>query len=420
MPPAMSPPPTRPSPLPPFAQRAWGAAIASGAWGDWRWQVQSRLTSVGAILDLLGEEFPVAPAVREAMERAGAPGKVSVTPCYLALARPDDPRDPILPQVLPDPAEAEADGSPDPFEEEGLQIARGVVHRYPDRALLLLTNYCSTLCRHCMRRREWEGRFERLTDDEVEAAVAAIAARPGIRDVLLSGGDPLNLPPAWIGRVLRRLRECCDLDVLRIGSRVPVTLPQRVDDELLGALAPAAPLFLNTHFNHAREVTAESAAAVARLSRAGVVVSNQGVLLRGVNDTVRDLLELSRALLRAGLRAYYLHHCDPVQGVRHFRVGLARGIGLVRSLQGKVSGLGIPRLMVDLPGGAGKVQADGPELLGRRGDRFEYRSPITGGAVEVDGSEGTFAGAGAWRAAAPRPERGEPGRDPGRVREAAR
>src|SRR5262249_680184 len=172
--------------------------------------------------------------------------------------------------------------------------------------------------------------FRRLSDEEVDRAIDAIATRPEIRDVLLSGGDPLNLAPAFLGRVLLRLRERCDLDCLRIGSRVPVTLPHRIDAELLPALAPdlpparepVAPLFLNTHFNHARELADDSVAALARLARAGVVVSNQGVLLRGVNDSPEDLLALSRALLRAGLRAYYLHQCDPVAGVRHFRVGL--------------------------------------------------------------------------------------------------
>jgi len=402
--------------LPAFAQRAWGEAVLSGAWDSWTWQQQHRLSSVGAILDVLGADFPVAAATRAAMEavaspRAGEPPKVGVTPCYLALADPADPRDPILPQVLPDPAESATDGgAPDPFEEEALEIVPGVVHRYGDRALFLLTNWCTTLCRHCMRKREWEGRFRTLSDEEVDRAIDAIAARPEIRDVLLSGGDPLNLAPAFLGRVLARLRERCDLDCLRIGSRVPVTLPQRIDAELLAALAPAAPLWLNTHFNHARELSADSIAAVARLTRAGVVVSNQGVLLRGVNDTPDDLLALSRALLRAGLRAYYLHQCDPVAGVRHFRVGLARALELVRSLNGRVSGLAIPRLMVDLPGGGGKVQADGPQLRERRGERFVYRSPIDGRDVEVDGSEGTFGGAGSWlvegvagRRYAPRP-----------------
>jgi lysine 2,3-aminomutase len=391
------------SSFPAFARHAWGEAIESGDFDDWRWQMRHRLTSASAILDVLGADFPVEPSTRAAIERAAQSTPVSATPCYLALADPQDPRDPILPQVLPDPAEAEPDGEPDPFREEELEIAKGVVHRYPDRALLLLTSFCSTLCRHCMRKREWPApgdRFERLGDAEVDAAVAAIAARPRIRDVLLSGGDPLNLPAAYVGRVLLLLRERCDLDVLRIGSRVPVTLPQRVDDELLAALEPAVPLYLNTHFNHAREVTPQSAAAVRRLARAGVIVSNQGVLLRGVNDREEELLGLSRALLRAGLRAYYLHQCDPVRGVRHFRVGLARAIDLVRSLHGRVSGLGIPRLMVDLPGGAGKVQADGPDLVERRGEMFVYRGPLTRRLVEVDGSEGSFAGAGSWRARA--------------------
>ena len=398
--------------LPPFARRAWSSALASGEFHDWKWQLAHRLTSVAAILDLLGDDFPIDPATRAAMERVGARSEVSVTPCYLALADPADPRDPILAQVLPDPAELLVDGSPDPFREEELEIAKGVVNRYADRALFLLTNFCSTLCRHCMRKREWpEGdgaarqSFSRLSDSEVDVAVAAIAARPAIRDVLLSGGDPLNLAPSYVGRIVRLLREKCDLDVLRIGSRVPVTLPQRIDDELLEALAPAAPIYLNTHFNHAREVTPDSAAAIGRLQRAGVIVSNQGVLMRGVNDTADDLLALSRALLKAGVRSYYLHHCDPVQGVRHFRVALPRALELIASLGGRVTGLGIPKLMVDLPGGGGKVQADGPALREQRGTTFVYRSPIDGRDIEVDGSEGTFAGVGSWRAASVPPTR---------------
>lgn len=382
--------------LPAYVPDAWRAALAEGPWHDWRWQHGARLVGVDAVLDALGGAAVFDAGVIQGMRRAGAEFPVSVTPYYLALANPADSRDPILPQVLPDPDEAVADGSLDPFAEQDKMVAPGLVHRYPDRALFLLTNYCSTLCRHCMRKREWQRPFTRLSDAEVDDAVTAIVARPSIRDVLLSGGDPFNLPPRYLGRVLRRLRDSTDLDCLRFGSRVPVTMPQRIDDELLDELAPAAPLFLNTHFNHAREVTAAAVAAVRRLTQVGVVVSNQGVLLRGVNDTDEDLLALCRALLRAGVRAYYLHHCDPVQGARHFRVGLARGRGLVQSLAGQVSGLAIPRFVVDLPGGAGKVSADGPELLRVEGDLHVYRSPLTGAEVGVDGSEGTFGGVGSW------------------------
>src|SRR5262249_31079782 len=152
------------------ARRAWSQALASGEWNDWSWQHRARLTSVDAVLDVLGEEFPIASSVRAAMRGAAAASRVSVTPYYLALADPSDPRDPILPQVLPDPAEAEGDGEPDPFHEEELQIAPGVVHRYPDRALFLLTNFCTTLCRHCMRKREWQRRFERLSDAQADDA----------------------------------------------------------------------------------------------------------------------------------------------------------------------------------------------------------------------------------------------------------
>ena len=373
------------------AHRPWNARTA-----PWKEQVRSRLVDVDSIVQFFEGRLRLRADALEGMRRAAAAYPVATTPYYLSLADPEDPRDPILAQVLPDPAEAAEGGEPDPFQELELEIAPGVVHRYPDRALFLLTNYCSTLCRHCMRKREWGRRFSRLTDDQVEVGVAAIAARPQIRDVLLSGGDPLNLAPAFVGRVLAQLRSRCRLDVVRFGSRVPVTLPMRLDDAWIAALEPHTPLFLNTHFNHAREVSAEAGAAVRRLQRAGVVVSNQAVLLRGVNDDETALLELSFALLRVGVRAYYLHHCDPVQGARHMRVGLRRGRELVRRMRGRVTGLGMPRFVVDLPGGGGKVDADGSSLLRVEDDVHVYRSPLHGKEVRVDGSEGSFKGLASW------------------------
>lgn len=381
---------------PEFIRRAFGDALQGHDWNSAQWQERQRLRSVAEVLDVLGNDFRVRPEVQAGMERAAATFPVSVTPYYLSLARPEDPRDPILPQVLPDPAEVETPGLPDPFLEAELEVAPGLVHRYPDRALFLLTNYCATLCRHCMRKREWRRPFTRRSDPEVRAAVEEIARRPQIRDVLLSGGDPLNLGTLFLGRVLAQLRPIAHLDCIRFGSRVPVTEPFRVDADLLEVLRSNAPLFLNSHFNHAREITAEACVAIRRLTQAGVVVSNQAVLLRGVNDEAGALLDLSRALLRAGVRAYYLHHCDPVHGARHFRVGLQRGLDLVGSLAGRVSGLAIPRFVVDLPGGAGKVLADGAGLRGRSGDVYRFESPIDGSLVEVDGSEGGFGGTGSW------------------------
>ncbi len=383
--------------LPRFIERAFGKAIESGEWWSWDWQVRHRLASVDSVLEVLDGELAIRPSIVEGMRQAERRFRVSVTPCYLALATPRDPRDPILPQCLPDPCEASrAEGDLDPFMEKDLEVAPGLVHRYPDRALLVLTNFCSTLCRHCMRKREWQRRFDRLTDAQVDEAVAAIVARPKIRDVLLSGGDPLNLPPAFLGRVLGKLRRAADLDCIRLGSRIPVTLPMRVDDEMLRALEPHAPLYLNTHFNHAREVSPESVAAVRRLQVAGVVVSNQAVLLRGVNDRAEDLLQLARALLRAGIRAYYLHQCDPVEGATQFRVGLNRGVELVASLAGKVSGLAIPHYVVDLPGGEGKVAAAGPHLRRRSPEEWIYQSPLSGRLVAIDATEGTYGGVADW------------------------
>lgn len=382
--------------IPEFIRRRYEPALRSGEWNDWAWQQRHRLTSVEQILEVLGSSLVVAPGVRAGMQAAAALYPIATSPYYLSLARPDDPRDPILPQVLTDPAELSGDGRPDPFLEADLEISPGVVHRYPDRALFLLTNLCSTLCRHCMRKREWLQPFRRLSDEDMRAGVEAIAARPEIRDVLLSGGDPLHLGTPFLDRVLTLLRAHPRLDCIRFGSRAPVTEPQRVDEPLLAVLERHAPLFLNTHFNHARELTPESLRAVRLLTRAGVVVSNQAVLLRGVNDRATDLLELSRGLLRAGVRAYYLHHCDPVHGARHFRVSLSRGLDLVRSLSGKVSGLAIPRFVVDLPDGGGKVDAHLGRRLSGPEERYEFVSPLSGQAAVLDASEGTFSGVGGW------------------------
>jgi lysine 2,3-aminomutase len=248
----------------------------------------------------------------------------------------------------------------------------------------VLTNFCSTLCRHCMRKRAWQEPWSALSEDEVAKSVAYVAAHPEIRDVLVSGGDPLNLSPKLLRAVLGGLRRIPHLDLVRVGSRVPVTLPQRIDREMLEALGQGAPLSLNTHFNHAREVTPEAHEACARLAAAGVLLGNQAVLLRGVNDSEQALLELSRALLRAQVRPYYLHHGDPVAGTTHFQVPLERGRELVRSLYGKITGLGIPRYVVDLPGGGGKVPVDLGFERGREAGGTVFWSPLLERPVRVD------------------------------------
>jgi len=348
-------------------------------WADWRWHVRHGIRSRDALLEALGsrQALPAGDLDPSARFPAG------VTPYYLSLVDPSDRDDPILKQILPVGEELERRGQEreDPFEEDRFSPVPGVVHRYPDRALIIPTNYCATLCRHCFRKRSWAEGFFRLDDRALSRAVEYVRSRPEVRDVIVTGGDPLHLRLDSLVRLLEGLRSVPHLEVLRIASRTPVTLPQRIDEEAASALARVRPLWFLTHFNHARELTPEAAVALRRLIDRGLTVQNQAVLLRGVNDSTEAQLLLSRGLLKLGVRPYYLHCADPVAGAGHFRLPVERALEIVRGLYGKISGLGIPRLVVDLPGGKGKVPLAPDFQTGRDGDRIWFLSPIDGGPV---------------------------------------
>ncbi len=263
------------------------------------------------------------------------------------------PGDPIWRQCVPDPLELADDGQhPDPLDEERLSPVPGLIHRYPDRAVLLVSNRCAVYCRFCMRKRQVGCGAVGL---DMERAIAYLAATPQIRDVVLSGGDPLLLPADQLHSLLGRLRTIPHLEIIRIGSRVPVTAPGLITPALCRMLAEHHPLYLNTHFNHPRELTGEAAQACCLLADAGIPLGNQTVLLRGINDQHAVLEQLFSGLLRLRVRPYYLHQMDLVKGTAHFRTPLVRGMELIAGLRGKVSGLAIPHFVVDLPGGQGKV-----------------------------------------------------------------
>lgn len=358
------------------------AAARTPQWGDWRWQMRHRIRTLGALLDTLQLGPSLVTADEELLRRF----PVGVTPYYLSLADPYDPHDPILQQVLPIPSEAVAGGqeTADPFEEQALSPVKGIVHRYPDRALVVPTNFCATLCRHCFRKRSWADGFFVLNGAELERAIEYIRARPGIRDVLVTGGDALHLREELLGPLLVALRGIAHVEVLRVATRVPVTLPQRIDAAMLDLLAAVRPLWLITHFNHAIEVSPQAAQALRALLDRGITVQNQTVLLRGVNDSVDAQLELSRALLRLGVRPYYLHLADPVAGAGHFRLPIERGQEIVRGMFGKIAGFGIPRLIVDLPGGKGKVPVMPSFAVDAAGRAIRFTSPIDGSVVDYE------------------------------------
>lgn len=263
------------------------------------------------------------------------------------------PHDAIWQQCVPSLHELEdTDQLPDPLDEERLSPVPGLIHRYPDRAVLLVSNRCATYCRFCMRKRQ-VGYSEGDTD--LPAALEYIAATPQLRDIVLSGGDPLMLSDGQLQTILSDLRKIPHVEIIRIGSRMPVTEPSRITPQLCRMLAEHHPLYLNTHFNHPMELTAEAAQACRLLADAGISLGNQTVLLKGINDDSMVLRELMTGLLRMRVRPYYLHQMDLVQGTAHFRTPLDHGRQLIGSLRGQISGMAIPHFVVDLPGGKGKV-----------------------------------------------------------------
>jgi lysine 2,3-aminomutase len=329
--------------------------------GDWREQLRSAVRSV----DELARALVLTEAELDGARRAESAGlPLSITRYYLELCDRHDPTCPIRRQVVPRIDEArEAPGDlVDPLGEAAHEIVPGLVQRYPDRALLVTTDHCAIYCRFCTRSRIVGGGQGAINQAALGRAVEAIAARPAIRDVILSGGDPLTLSTERLVRIVASIRAIPHVEVIRIATRVPVCLPSRVDTELVDALKPFHPLWLMTHFNHPRELTGSAERACAALADGGFPVMNQSVLLAGVNDDAGVLEQLFRGLVRWRVRPYYLLQMDPARGTSHLRTPLQRGIDIMAALQGRLSGIALPKLVVDTPGGMGKVPV-GPEWI---------------------------------------------------------
>ncbi|MFT5683558.1 MAG: lysine 2,3-aminomutase [Myxococcota bacterium] len=334
---------------------------------DWRWQLRNQYrtrTQLEAVFPLTGEE-------RAAIDLLTDRFQLGITPYYLSLMDPDDPDCPIRRQAIPRLAEGitHPGESADPLAEERDMPVPGITHRYPNRALLYVTHLCAVYCRHCTRRRKVSNPTTHTPPEKLDAAVRWLADHPEVDDVVLSGGDPLSLSDARLDRLLTQIRP--HVSIIRIGSRHPTTMPQRITPALCAVLAKHPPIFVMTHFNHPRECTPQAARACQMLVDAGCVLSNQTVLMRGINDDVATLDALHRWLLAQRCRPYRLYHCDFTEGVRHFRVPLGHGLELMDALRGPSSGLAMPEYMVDLPGGHGKVVVrEGV----RTGTRWTFRS----------------------------------------------
>ncbi|MGE0867660.1 MAG: KamA family radical SAM protein [Kofleriaceae bacterium] len=371
-------PPANPPPRPSVRR----ADVDDAKWLDWRWQLGHMLTTA----DELASVVELSATERAGLAASARLFRVGLTPYYASLMDPAHASCPIRMQAIPHPEEANVRDEElrDPLGEDSHLAAPCVVHKYPDRVLFLVVDRCGIYCRHCNRRR-LVGGDEPPTTADLEAGLDYIARTTRIRDVLLSGGDPLLLSTRRLDYLLGRLRAIDHVETIRIGTRLPVVCPMRIDDELVAMLRRHHPLFINTHFNHLKELTPLARAACERMVDAGIPVGNQTVLLRGVNSSVTSLRALMRGLLRSRVRPYYLFQGDTVLGTDHLRTPVETAMDLYRGLRGWMNGMAVPHLVLDAPGGGGKVpivpsyieQLDEQRVIVRtyRGARIEYPQP---------------------------------------------
>ena len=328
------------------------AEVPDEKWNNWRWQLSNRINTPAEFEKVI----PLTESERKALS---APHlfRVDITPYFISLINPEDPDDPIRKQVVPTAQEMVPFTAmmEDSLAEDRHSPVPGLVHRYPDRVLMLVTTQCASYCRYCTRSRIVGDPSATFSRAEFEMQIEYLQHTPQVRDVLLSGGDPLVLAPRILEEILSRLREIPHIEIIRIGSRVPVFLPMRITPELTDMLQKYHPLWMNIHVNHSNEISAELAEACDRLTRAGIPLGNQSVLLAGVNDNVHIQRQLVQDLVRIRVRPYYLYQCDLVEGAGHFRTPVAKGIEIMEGLRGHTSGYAVPTYVVDAPGGGGKI-----------------------------------------------------------------
>jgi lysine 2,3-aminomutase len=341
------------------------------SWGDWRWQMRHRLTR----LDQFERLLRLTDSERRGLTLASEKFSVAVTPYFATLIDPEDPACPIRRQVVPVEGElvVSAGDMTDPCGEDDASVVEGLVHRYPDRVLFLALDTCASYCRYCTRSRlVSQGELEPL-GRRVEAALAYLTAHREVRDVLISGGDPLLMADASLDKLLGRLRDIPHIEFLRIGTRIPSFLPQRITPELVAVLRKHR-AWLSVHFCHARELTPEVAAAADLLADGGIPLGCQTVLLKGVNDSAAELRELFHGLLKLRIRPYYLYQCDPVLGTGHLRTSVAKGLELMAQLRGHTSGYAVPTYVVDAPGGGGKIPVQAETIVGHEQETWRLRN----------------------------------------------
>jgi lysine 2,3-aminomutase len=357
-------------------------------WDDWRWQLKHRVTRaepLKLILNLSPEEI-------EAIEASKGRMATAITPYFAKLMDRNDSNCPIRRQAIPTMAEFHLSPADlfDPCAEDENSPVHGLVHRYPDRVLLLVTDKCAVYCRYCTRRRIVGSSENCITQQELDEAVAYIQATKKIRDVLISGGDPLLLEDDHLESIIAKVRKVPHVEIVRIGTRVPVTLPQRITPSLTSMLKKYHPLWISIHFSHPKEITREVRRACAMLAEAGIPLGSQTVLLRGINDRPVVMKRLMHELLKIRVRPYYIYQCDLAMGTEHFRTPIAVGINIIEKLRGHTTGYAVPSFVIDAPGGGGKIpvaptymisQDKGKMVLRNyQGKVFEYQEPRNNGS----------------------------------------
>ena len=365
--------------------------VSSTRWNDWRWQIRNRLTT----LSELSAVFNLSEDEKSAIASKGGRLPISITPYYASLVDPIDPQQSIRRCAIPVNGEFEISSREeiDPLCEDKDSPVPGLVHRYPDRALFLVTDFCSVCCRYCTRSRIIEDSGSGVFNMERwKTALDYIAKHKEIRDVLLSGGDPLTLPDNKIEWLLARLREIPHVEFVRIGTKVPAVLPMRITRQLTRMLRRYSPLWISLHTTHPDELTPEMEEACNRLADAGIPLGSQTVLLKGINDNVPIMTKLMQGLLKFRVKPYYLYQCDPIPGSTHFRTPVEKGVEIIQGLRGFTTGYAVPQYVIDAPGGGGKIPILPDYVAGRDGDflllkNYQgkiYRYPDPGGSIGID------------------------------------
>lgn len=346
--------------------------IEDEKWNDWKWQLANRITTSSQLKDIFGIGNDEQRQIDMCLERF----RMSITPYYASLMDVNDPNCPIRQQCIPTKNELHKNPGElsDPLAEVEQSPVSNIVHRYPDRVLFLLTDKCAMYCRHCTRRRLVGKTDCSISEEAIVNALEYIRQNPAIRDVLLSGGDPLMLPEGKLENIISRLREIPHVEIIRIGTRVPVVLPMKITPELLQMLRKYHPIWINTHFNHPKEITEASTRACEMIADAGIPLGNQNVLLKGINDDVNVLRELYTKLVKIRVRPYYLYQCDVAEGIGHFRTPVEQGIEIMRSLRGYISGYAVPTFVIDAPMGGGKIPINPEYLVSINSDQVVMRN----------------------------------------------